>query len=53
MKDYDKQREIELLRKLFVLTSRRSLRPSMEENTKMWLIFEELYLLTENKMYKI
>ena len=35
MKEYDKQREIELLRKLFVLTARRSMRPAMSDNMAM------------------
>jgi len=47
MKDYDKQREIELLRKLFVLTAKRSMRPSMTDNVTMRLIFEELHLLSD------
>jgi hypothetical protein len=53
MKDYDKQREIELLRKLFVLTAKRSMRPSMTDNVSMRLIFEELLLLTDKDEYRL
>jgi hypothetical protein len=53
MKQYDQQREIELLRKLFVLTAKRSMRPSMHDNTAMRLIFEELHLLTDKDEYKL
>ena len=53
MKDYDKQREIELLRKLFLLTAKRSMRPSMTDNVTMRLIFEELHLLTDKDEYKL
>ena len=53
MKNYDKQREIELLRKLFVLTAKRSMRPSMTDNIAMRLIFEELHLLTDKDEYKL
>ena len=53
MKDYDKQREIELLRKLFVLTAKRSMRPSMQDNIQMRLIFEQLLLLTDKEEYKL
>jgi len=53
MKDYDKHREIELLRKLFVLTAKRSMRPSMTDNVAMRLIFEELHLLTDKDEYRL
>jgi hypothetical protein len=53
MKDYDKQKEIELLRKLFLLTAKRSMRPAMNDNMTMRLIFEELQLLTEKDEYKL
>jgi hypothetical protein len=53
MKDYDKHREIELLRKLFVLTAKRSMRPSMTDNVAMRLIFEELHLLTDKNEYRL
>jgi hypothetical protein len=53
MKQYDKQRETELLRKLFVLTARRSMRPAMTDNLTMRLIFEELHLLTDKDEYKL
>jgi len=53
MKHYDQHREIELLRQLFVLTSKRSMRPSMQENMQMRLIFEELHLLTDKDEYKL
>jgi hypothetical protein len=50
---YDQQREIELLRKLSVLTAKRSMRPSMQDNMTMRLIFEELLLLTDKDEYKL
>ena len=50
---YDKQRETELLRKLFVLTAKRSMRPAMSDNMAMRLIFEELLLLTDKDEYKL
>jgi hypothetical protein len=53
MKQYDQQKEVELLRKLFVLTARRSMRPAMTDNLTMRLIFEELYLLTDKDEYKL
>ncbi len=53
MKDYDKQKEIELLRKLFLLTAKRSMRPAMSDNMTMRLIFEELQLLTDKDEYKL
>jgi hypothetical protein len=53
MKQYDKQREIDLLRKLFVLKAKRSMRPAMSDNMAMRLIFEELHLLTEKDEYKL
>ena len=53
MKQYDKNRETELLRKLFVLTAKRSMRPAMSDNMAMRLIFEELLLLTDKDEYKL
>jgi hypothetical protein len=53
MKQYDQQKEVELLRKLFVLTARRSMRPAMTDNLTMRLIFEELHLLTDKDEYKL
>jgi hypothetical protein len=53
MKQYDVTKENELLRKLVLLCIRRSMRPSMAENRQMFLIFEELYLLTEKDEYKL
>jgi hypothetical protein len=53
MKQYDKQKETELLRKLFVITARRSMRPAMSDNLTMRLIFEELHLLTNKDEYKL
>jgi hypothetical protein len=50
---YDQQKEVELLRKLFVLTARRSMRPAMSDNLTMRLIFEELHLLTDKDEYKL
>lgn len=53
MKQYDQQKEVELLRKLFVLTAKRSMRPSMQDNITMRLIFEDLHLLTDKDEYKL
>jgi hypothetical protein len=50
---YDQQKEVELLRKLFVLTAKRSMRPAMQDNITMRLIFEELHLLTDKDEYKL
>jgi hypothetical protein len=46
-------REIELLRKLFVLSAKRSMRPCMHDNQAMRFIFEELHLLTNKDEYKL
>jgi len=53
MKQYDLAKENVLLRKLFILAAKRSMRPSMTDNQMMWLLLEELYLLTENEVYKL
>ena len=53
MKQYDIAKENELLRKLLMLCIRRSMRPSMAENRQMYLILEELYLITEKDDYKL
>lgn len=53
MKQYDKSKENELLRKLFILAARRSMRPSMQENRDMWVIFQQLEMLTEKDEYKL
>lgn len=53
MKQYDVAKENELLRKLVLLCIRRSMRPSMAENKQMYLILEQLYLLTEKDDYKL
>jgi hypothetical protein len=53
VKQYDKNRETELLRKLFVLTAKRSMRPAMTDNMAMRLIFEELLLLTDKDEYRL
>lgn len=53
MKEYDKAKENELLRKLFILAARRSMRPSMAENREMWVIFQQLDMLTEKDEYKL
>jgi hypothetical protein len=50
---YDQQKEVELLRKLFLLTAKRSMRPAMQDNITMRLIFEELHLLTDKDEYKL
>jgi hypothetical protein len=53
MKQYDIAEENKLLRQLFVLTSKRSMRPSMQDNMQMRLIFEQLHLLTDKEEYKL
>lgn len=53
MKQYDLAKENALLRKLFILAAKRSMRPSMTDNVSMRLIFEELYMLTEKEEYKL
>ena len=53
MKQYDIAKENELLRKLVLLCIRRSMRPSMDENKQMYLILEQLYLMTEKEDYKL
>jgi hypothetical protein len=50
---YDQHKEVELLRKLFLLTAKRSMRPAMQDNITMRLIFEELHLLTDKDEYKL
>ncbi len=47
------ERISELKGELFILTVRRSLRPSMQENARMWAIMAELYELTGNEMYNL
>jgi len=42
-----------LKRELWILTTRRSLRPSMEENARMWQIMAELYQLTNDEIYNL
>jgi hypothetical protein len=53
MKHYDIAEENKLLRQLFLLTSKRSMRPAMEDNMQMRLIFEQLHLLTDKDEYKL
>jgi hypothetical protein len=53
MKEYDIAQENQLLRKLFILAAKRSMRPSMADNQAMWLILAELYQLTDNELYKL
>ncbi len=53
MKQYDIAQENALLRKLFILAAKRSMRPSMVDNQAMWLILEELHQLTGNELYKL
>ena len=38
---------------LWILTTRGSLRPSMEENARMWDIMSELYELTNDEIYNL
>ena len=53
MKEYDIAKENVLLRKLFILAAKRSMRPSMADNQAMWLILEQLHQLTGNELYKL
>jgi len=48
---HDIKKETELLRELFKLTARRSLRPSMQDNKRQWEIWRELYELTKDPFY--
>jgi len=50
---HDIKKETELLRELFKLTARRSLRPSMQDNTRQWELFSELYELTKKEIYLV
>jgi hypothetical protein len=42
-----------LKRELFILTVRRTLRPSIKENSRMWAILAELYELTNEEIYNL
>ena len=53
MKEYDIAKENQLLRKLFILAAKRSMRPSMADNQAMWLLLNELHLMTGNDDYKL
>jgi hypothetical protein len=53
MKQYDVTKENELLRKLVILCIKRSMRPSMAENKEMYLLLEQLYLMTDKDEYKL
>jgi hypothetical protein len=53
MKQHDIAKENQLLRKLFILAAKRSMRPSMTDNQSMWLLLEELHTLTGNEIYKL
>lgn len=53
MKQYDITKEKELLDKLNILAIRRSMRPCMKENREMWLLLEELHLMTGKEDYKL
>jgi hypothetical protein len=50
---YDTKKEQELLRELFILTSKRSLFPSTIDNTRQWELFSELYELTKKEIYLV
>jgi hypothetical protein len=43
----------QLQMELFILAAKRSLRPSINDNIRMNAIFDELYKLTNNDMFKL
>lgn len=49
----DAERIKELKNELFILMARRSLRPCVKENSRMWAIMRELYKLTGNEIYNL
>jgi hypothetical protein len=49
----DTERIKTLKNELFLLMVRRSLRPCVQENGRMWSIMRELYELTGDEIYKL
>jgi hypothetical protein len=49
----DAERIKELKQELFALMARRSLRPCLKENARMWSVMTELYKLTRDENYKL
>ena len=46
-------RVIALKQELFILMARRSLRPCVTENTRMWRVMSELYELTNDENFNL
>jgi hypothetical protein len=46
-------RVIALKQELFILMARRSLRPCMTENSRMWKVMAELYELTNDENFNL
>lgn len=51
MEDTDRIKTLK--NELFLLMARRSLRPSVGENSRMWSIMRELYELTGDENFKL
>jgi hypothetical protein len=49
----NEERIRQLKSELFILTVRRSLRPSIQDNARMWQIMAELYQLTNDEMFNL
>jgi hypothetical protein len=49
----NEERIRQLKSELFILTVRRSLRPSIQDNARMWQIMAELYQLTKDEMFNL
>ena len=49
----NEQRIRQLKSELVILTVRRSLRPSIQDNARMWVIMAELYQLTNDEMFNL
>jgi hypothetical protein len=49
----NEERIRQLKSELFILTVRRSLRPSIQDNARMWQIMAELYELTKDEMFNL
>lgn len=47
------QRISDLKNELFILMARRSLRPSLQDNGRQWIVMAELYELTKNEKFNL